>query len=557
MDGRRDSALRPLPAPSKLSGMLTNSGTSAYRSAKGLANLAKGWCMRLSVFEWLILVLAVVLAAGGSPCQAWDAGGCGERGGSVESALASITAAEVREVVSFLAAPSLEGREAGTPAAQQAAQWLAEQVRQLGLAPAGTDGDFFQRFGQGMVNVIALLPGCDPELADQVIVLGAHFDHIGYGRRREGEPRIYPGADDNASGVAGVLELAEACTLVPLKRSVLIAFWDGEEKGLLGSKHWAQSPTIPRDRLVAAINLDMIGRLRENTLHLVGVRSGLNWRRLFVLQNSGELRLEFSWNLKPDSDHVTFFDVGVPSVMFHTGLHEDYHRPTDTADRINCDGAEKVLRYAFCVLYDLATREDLPKFRPEAKSEKPAEQPLEGLIRLGVECRFAGENGGIEVLKVLDGWPAKEAGIEPGDRITAVGDTPVGSLQDLVRNVAAAEKSLVLTLQKAGSAETRHVHVSLRGRPAPLGVIAGVDPADPEVVTVYDVVPLSTGERSGLRPGDRIWEFNGQPLGKEPVETLAEFAALWLKDTSCPTAVLTVEREGRLIRVPVAHPGRN
>ncbi|MCS7237986.1 MAG: M28 family peptidase [Thermoguttaceae bacterium] len=510
----------------------------------------------LGTFRHPFLTLAVVAWTLFFPCL--DAAcGADRAGGSIEAALASITATELREHVSFLADPAFEGREAGSPAAQKAAHWLAEQLRQIGLTPAGVDGGFLQPFGQGMTNVLGLIPGSDAELAQQFIVVGAHFDHIGYGRKREGEPRVYPGADDNASGVAGVLELAEACSMVSLKRSVLVALWDGEEKGLLGSKHWAKSPTIPLQRIVISLNLDMVGRLRENSLQLVGVRSGGGWRRLFVLQNPGDLSLRFSWNLRPDSDHVTFFNVGVPSVMFHTGLHEDYHQPTDTAERINYEGAERVVRYAFVVLHDLANREELPKFRPEARDEKPPDEVARPLPRLGIECRPSSDTGPVEIVRVLEGFPAAEAGLQSGDRITKIAGQPLAAFEELLKTVATAEEVIELTVEKAEGAESRQVRIPLRGKPAPFGLLLGLDPADPGVAVVLDVVPLSAGATAGLKRGDRIWEIDGQPLGNDPLTAVEEWARNWQKYSSRPSLRLTIEREGRVIHIDLAHPSRN
>ena len=159
-----------------------------------------------------------------------------------------------------------------------------------------------------------ILPGSDPKFRDQVIVVGAHYDHVGYGGRLSLGPSgyIHPGADDNASGTAAVLELAKAFTVLSAapKRSIVFAAWDAEEKGLLGSKYWVAHPTLPLEHVVAAVNLDMIGRLRDEHLIVFGVRSGYGWRRLLSSQNvDAGLQLDFSWSLKPNADHYPFFDA--------------------------------------------------------------------------------------------------------------------------------------------------------------------------------------------------------------------------------------------------------
>ncbi len=509
----------------------------------------------LQIFGRAVVILYLVCAFASFPHTAL--GGSNSR--AIDSALASITAEELRESVFFLADPAFEGRKAGTLAAQRAARWLAERFRTLGLTPAGESGDYFQAFGDGMLNVLGIIHGTDPILAEQIIVVGAHFDHIGYRRSHDGENVVVPGADDNATGVAAVLELAEALMLVPVARSVLFALWDGEEKGLLGSRHWVKNSTVPLNRVKVAINLDMVGRLREDRLHVVGARSGVGWRRLFALQNAEGLRLIFSWNLRPDSDHVSFYEAGIPSAMLHTGLHEDYHRPTDTPDRIDYAGMERVVRYALRVIYDLGSRQTLPAFRPEAHKEKPWEELEVAVPRLGIECRQTGENGrGLSVLRVLPQSPAEKAGLKPGDCVLGVNGHEVVAFEEFAWLVASAQESVELLLEHAPEPERRVVRVPLRGKPWPFGLACKVDPADPGVAVVLQVVPGSPAAIAGIQPGDRIWELDGQRLGENPLENLEELAARWRADLAAPAISLTLEREGRVLRATLPpHPSRN
>jgi len=490
---------------------------------------------------------------GGAQPPAWAAGG------SVEAAAGSISAAELTQIVSFLAHPDFEGREAGTPAAQKAAAWIREQLAQLEIPPAGVESDYFQPFGDGFCNVLGILPGDHPELAGQVIVVGAHFDHIGFGRKRE-DGQVRPGADDNATGVAAVLELAEAFRqFAPAcRRSLLFAFWDAEEKGLLGSKHWVNNPTVPFESVVVALNFDMIGRLREDRLHLVGARSGIGWRRLFVLQNPGDLHLVFSWDIHPDSDHIPFFNAGIPSVMFHTGLHEDYHKPTDTADRIYYAGMERIVRYAFLVIYDLANREEIPRYRPEAKKEKPPEWSAEIVPRLGVRCQATAENGRwVEIVEVLPGTPAEQAGIRAGDRVVRVDSREHPGWEDFVASVTAAEKELTLVVQPQAQGDPREVTVSLAGPPMPFGLILGKDEADPEVAVVVGIIPASPAALAGIRVGDRIWEVNGHLLGPDPLGRFPGLVKAERRANPHLSILLTLEREGRIVRSALLEHSRN
>ena len=168
------------------------------------------------------------------------------------------------------------------------------------------------------------------------------------------------------------MELVEAFSFLaePPKRSVLILATDAEEKGLIGSKYWAAHPTVPIEKVVAGINLDMIGRLRDDKLYIYGSRTGFGWRRLISEQND-ELRmnLDFDWDFKPNSDSYPIFEKGVPVLLFHTGVHENYHRTSDTPDKLNAPGMSRVVRLVFCVVNELAERPERIAYRPNAKRE--------------------------------------------------------------------------------------------------------------------------------------------------------------------------------------------
>ena len=374
-------------------------------------------------------------------CGLWPrATPAAEQNASYHTALESITAAELGQTVQYLAGPELEGREAGSPGGQAAADYLVAQLTRFHLQPAGLNSGFFQPFPPNYRNILALVPGSDRELKNDVILVGAHYDHLGHGlsrgRSNPGGP-IYPGADDNASGSSGVLQLAQAFTLLaePPKRSILLVFWDAEEKGLLGSKYWTGHPTVPLDRVAAALNADMIGRLRENRLLIYGSRTGYGWQRLLAEQNrESGLELKFSWLLQANADHFSFYAKGIPVVMFHTGLHEAYHRPNDDASHINSAGMAQVTRLLFATAYELANRPAVPRFRAAAGQEndearrrmeapdlspvRPGDPPL----RLGISWRLDDADPCTIVLsQVVAGSPAAVAGLNAGDRIYQIG----------------------------------------------------------------------------------------------------------------------------------------
>lgn len=208
-------------------------------------------------------------------------------------------------------------------------------------------------------NVLGFLPGSDPDLKDEVIIVSAHFDHLGVRRGK-----VYNGADDNASGTASMLELARVLKnrKEGLRRSILFAAWDGEEKGLLGSSHWTQSPTVSIDQVVAVINLDMIGRLRNDKLIVLGSGSS---DQLSDIINDRAKRAKLNlleWKRGGNSDHWPFCVVGIPSITFCTGIHKDYHAPTDDIERVRFTEMERIVRMTLGLVGELANRDARVEF---------------------------------------------------------------------------------------------------------------------------------------------------------------------------------------------------
>ena len=202
------------------------------------------------------------------------------------AALESIKADELRKHVGVLADDTFEGRQEGSRGGRAAGMYLMQHLEKAGLKGAGTEG-FFQPLPSRGRNILAVYQGSDPKLRNEYVLIGAHYDHVGYGTPTNSYGPtgfIHNGADDNASGVAGVLELVDSLTKLPSppRRSLLIAFWDGEENGLLGSKYWVGSPTVPLSQVVFGFNLDMIGRLEENRLKVYGARTSPGLRMLLA-----------------------------------------------------------------------------------------------------------------------------------------------------------------------------------------------------------------------------------------------------------------------------------
>jgi hypothetical protein len=486
-------------------------------------------------------------------CRAWAIPlFAAEKSFSYHAALESIKADDLGEYVGRLAAAAMEGREAGTRGGKAAGDYLAEHYTRLHLKGGGENGAFFQPFAPNFRNVLAMLPGSDAKLREQVIIVCAHYDHIGYGGRGlsiDAYGDVHPGADDNASGTSAVLELAQAFMLLsePPKRSILFANWDAEEKGLLGSKHWVAHPTVPLNRVVAGLNLDMIGRLRDGHLLIVGSRSGVGWRRLLSSYNEGpSVKMEFSWLVKASADHYPLFEHDVPVLLFHTGLHENYHRASDLAKFINKQGMTEITRMLFGVVYELANGATTPAFRAAAREETPetekhlldqAERPAD---RLGVGwIEDAAVSGGAVVSSVAADSPAERAGLRPGDRIVRFAGWDIGSDDDFYGAVSRADSRAALTVKRPGEKRPLELTVALAGNPLRWGMIWRVDDAEPGTVILTHVVCGSSAARAGLAAGDHIYQAGGRDFADEA-------AFVRLTKSHDESLRLLVERDGRL-----------
>ncbi len=278
------------------------------------------------------------------------------------TALASITEKRLVHHVETLAADEFQGRRAGTEGAELAAGYLIQQFKSLKLAPKGTKQyrQPFARDGKKLANVVARLEGTDPKLRDEYVILGAHFDHLG--TRKEA---IFPGADDNASGCAALLEVARALAQEPPKRSVLFIGFDGEEIGLLGSRHFIDQPTVAKRSIVAMINLDMIGRGETADVRVCGTPHSLELKG--VVEAAAPLaKLTLHYDKEQEwrraSDHGPFGDAGVPFLYFGVLDHPDYHRPSDTADKINVEKLLRITRLVFLTVHGVAELETPPRF---------------------------------------------------------------------------------------------------------------------------------------------------------------------------------------------------
>lgn len=282
-------------------------------------------------------------------------------------------------------------------------------------------------------NIIGFVPGRDPMNNSEYIVVGAHYDHLGLGDEHslyEGnEKRIHYGADDNASGTAGVIELAERIAQNPLARPVIFIAFNAEERGLLGSAFYTKNPPVSLDNVVAMVNMDMIGRLKDNKLNVQGVGTSSSWKPLLDSVNK---QFNFAISTTDDgfgpSDHSSFYAKDKPVLFFFTGLHSDYHRPTDTPDKINYTGEAKVIQFVEKTVRMIADMPNKPDF-VKVKSSQSASTGFN--VVFGVIPDYGDHPKGLHITGVREGSPAEKAGIKGDDVITKFGTTTVKNIYDL------------------------------------------------------------------------------------------------------------------------------
>ena len=282
-------------------------------------------------------------------------------------------------------------------------------------------------------NVIGVLPGSAPAEQRRRIYIGAHMDHLGMGTsssRAPGEVAVHNGADDNASGVAVILELADTLATVPADRRphdlVFVAF-GAEEMGLLGSKHLvAALGEAERGQILAMLNFDMVGRLRDRLL-VNGRGTAEEWPAVFEAAGSGDLSIEGTPDGYGASDHAAFYTEGVPVLHFFTGAHDDYHTPRDDADTLNYEGAANIAELAARVSLALMEHEALTY----VKVERP-ERPTRFRVSLGTMPDYGNEADGMALAGVSEGGPAAQAGLQKGDVVTRIGEREIHNIDDFM-----------------------------------------------------------------------------------------------------------------------------
>jgi hypothetical protein len=362
---------------------------------------------------------------------------------------ATVTAAELRTDVAWLSDNAREGRGTGTRGFDAAASFVARRWETLGIARAPGMNGYLQPFTARAIrargemptslpthNVVAMIPGSDPALAGQYVIIGAHLDHLGRSSTSALDPAvgdaIRNGADDNASGSVAVLELGRRLKQRPTRRSIILVHFSGEELGLLGSEYFANTSPVPLASVQAMVNFDMVGRLKNDRLIVYGTGTAAEMAALVDSVGAGS---GLAINKVPDgvgpSDHATFYTKDIPVLHFFTDVHDDYHRASDDVERINAEGMLRVVNVAEKAIRALADRPaKLAIVRTAITARAGGSRQSSGVYFGSVPDMGAGDVPGMKLAGVTPGGPAAKAGLKAGDVIVEFGGKTVKDIYE-------------------------------------------------------------------------------------------------------------------------------
>ena len=379
----------------------------------------------------------------------------------------------IRDDVSFLADDALEGRQTGTEGEKKAANYIAKRFKNLGLIAKGTtnfDQEFsfvpktdphsevtFTKNEDGTItgrNVIGYINNN----ALNTIIIGAHYDHLGYGGDgslyRDSIKAIHNGADDNASGTAVMLDLARKLKNKNTNNNYLFIAFSGEEMGLLGSNYFVKNPTINTKTVSYMINMDMVGRLKKDSaLAVYGTGTSPMFKQVLKAHNNKFKLIENESGVGP-SDHTSFYLADIPVLHFFTGQHEDYHKPGDDAEKLNYQGMEIISEYIYDVISDLDDNGKLA-FR---KTKNESESTPRFKVGLGVIPDYLFDGKGMRIDGVSEGRPAENGGLLKGDIVIQLGDSIVKDMMSYMRALSVFDKGDKTTVMvKRGNKKVRSV----------------------------------------------------------------------------------------------------
>ena len=379
----------------------------------------------------------------------------------------------IKEDVTFLASDALEGRQTGTDGEKKAANYIANRFKELGLEAKGTEG-YLQPFtfkpktkphdevkfdvnGDGTItgnNVIGFVDN----KAENTITIGAHFDHLGFGGEgslyRDSIKAVHNGADDNASGVSVLLNLAAKLKEKNTNNNYLFMAFSGEEMGLLGSNYFVKNPTIETKKVSYMINMDMVGRMKkDSTLAVYGTGTSPIFKQVLKSHNDNFKLIQQESGVGP-SDHTSFYLADIPVLHFFTGQHEDYHKPGDDSEKLNYDGMYLISDYIFNIITDLDDNGKLA-FR---KTKNESESTPRFKVGLGVIPDYLYDGKGMRIDGVSENKPAQKAGLKKGDIVIKLGDSTITNIMGYMRALSIFEKgNSTKVIVKRGDKEVEKV----------------------------------------------------------------------------------------------------
>tara|TARA_B110000263_G_scaffold104307_1_gene91080 strand:- start:3848 stop:5068 length:1221 start_codon:yes stop_codon:yes gene_type:complete len=363
--------------------------------------------------------------------------------------------------VTYLASDALEGRETGTDSEKLAAKYISSKFEEYNLTKRGQEG-YLQYFEATIkenphtqsvkrkitgINVVGYIDNKQ----QQTIIIGAHYDHLGYGHfgsLHDGEKEVHNGADDNASGVSILINLANSLTDIKNYNYLLIAF-SGEEHGLFGSSYYAKNPTIDLEKVRFMVNFDMVGRLnKENTLALNGIGTSSKWEDLINDANKFDFKLKTTESGIGPSDHTSFYLQDIPVIHLFTGQHEDYHKPSDDVEKINFNGMYKIHEYVKEIIIKSIEIDDFD-FQ-KTKSDTTTAPRFK--VTLGVMPDYLFDGKGMRIDGVSKGKTAEKFGILKGDIVVKIGDIDVNDMMGYMKGLSKFEKgnSTVVKINRQG-----------------------------------------------------------------------------------------------------------
>ncbi|MCA6397026.1 MAG: M20/M25/M40 family metallo-hydrolase [Cytophagales bacterium] len=366
----------------------------------------------------------------------------------------------IQSHIKILSSDSLEGRGTGTAGEKLAIAYIQSQWSKIGLVPKGDGKLFTQKFtfkggihGTGEEGNAYNLVGFIDNQAANTIVIGAHFDHLGLGNQGSSldanpQNKIHNGADDNASGVAGVIELARHFQTNKIKESTNFLFlcFSGEELGLYGSKYFTENPTIDLTKVSYMINMDMIGRLdpQSKSLAVSGTGNSAAWEHLLKKLSTEKLLIKTDSAGVGPSDHTSFYLKNIPVLHFFTGSHSDYHKPSDDAEKINYEGEKEILELIIRLVENLDKQ---PKLTFLATKNKSMGSARAFKVTMGVMPSYTSSEEGLKVDGVTEGKPAQKAGIVAGDVIVQIGSYQIKDMQGYMDALGKFEKGQVVPVK--------------------------------------------------------------------------------------------------------------